>query len=50
MLLCIYNELLLLRQPQHCPIPVVIVVVVLILDNLLELIFVVRALSLATTQ
>jgi hypothetical protein len=47
MLLCIYNELLLLRQPQPRPIPVV---VVLLLDNLSELIFVVRALSLATAR
>ena len=46
MLLCIYYELLLLRQPQHRPIPVVIVVVFLLLDDILELIFVVRALSL----
>jgi hypothetical protein len=47
MLLCIYFELLPLRQPKHHPIPVVIDVIVLLLGNLLELIFVIRTLSLA---
>ncbi len=47
MLIFIYYELLLVRQPQHHLIPVVIVVFVLLLDNLLELIFVICALSLA---
>jgi hypothetical protein len=47
--MCIYYELLLLSQPQHCSTPLVIVFVVLLLNNLLELIFVIHALSLAAT-
>jgi hypothetical protein len=47
MLLCIDTELLLLRQPQHRPIPVVIIAVALLLEDLLKVIFDIRAISLA---